>query len=230
MSISPITSNNSAIAATQFSGLTPVAATSKDCDGDNDGSRVSSASGRGGKFASAITQALAQLGVSAPSAGSTSGTSGASSAQDPKQALTSFMQNLFAALQSQNGTPAAASSGSASGTSASGAGANTSVDGTTTGAAAATTGHGHHHHGGGGMSKLESGLQSLSQQLSSSSGQTTSGGPSNPSLDALQQSFNNLLSADGASGSNATLNAFLQSLSQSLHGAPTTGNVVTTKA
>lgn len=86
------------------------------------------------------------------------------------------------------------------------------------------------------MGKLESGLASLSQQLSatsdSSASDSSSSGSStsNPSLDALQQSFNNLMAADGGSGSNATLQGFLQSLAQNLHGAPATGNVVATRA
>jgi hypothetical protein len=229
MSISPIASNNSAITTTQISGLAPVSSASQDADGDNGGSRVSSASSRGGKFASAISQALQQLGVGVPSTDSTSGASGTTSTQDPKQALASFMQNLFAALQSQKGTSAAASTGSASGAVSSVSGAGSSADGAS--AAPAAAHNGHHHHGGGAMSKLESGLQSLEQQLSSSSDQSASGSSSsNPSLDALQQSFNNLLSVDGTSGSNPTLSAFLQSLSQNLHGAPATGNVVTAKA
>jgi len=87
------------------------------------------------------------------------------------------------------------------------------------------------------MGKIEGGLQNLIQQLSSSSSADTSGSStagsgsssSNSSLDALQQSFDNLLSADGKSGSGATLENFLQTLSQNMQGSLPTGNVIATK-
>lgn len=219
MSISPI-SANSATASTQFSSTFPAASVTQDSDGDHDGSRVSSVSG-GGKFAAAIGQSLAQLGVSPGQANSSSDASNAASPQDPQPALATFMQSLFAALHAQGGQQATASGGSIAG-----AGMN---------AVAGTSVAGHHHHHGGGSSKLESGLQNLIQQLSSSSGQsasdasTTGSGSSGSTLDALQQSFNNLMTADGASGNGASLSTFLQSLAQNLEGAPATGNVISTK-
>ena len=226
MSVSSITGSNAAIPSTQLTGISSVNSSGQDSDGDNDGSRVSGASGGGGKFASAIGQALSQLGISPGAATSTttSPSSTSSTTQDPQQALAAFMQNLFAALQSQSGQSGAAGS-------AAGAGADP------TAAVAGTAGHGHHHHHGGGMGKIEGGLQNLIQQLSSSSSSsasdsTTSGsssGTSNSTLDALQQSFNSLLSTGGTSGSNASLSSFLQSLSQSMQGAAATGNVVSQK-
>jgi hypothetical protein len=140
------------------------------------------------------------------------------------------MQNLFAALQGQSGTQ-----GPTPGSSPQTDNANS---GNGTSAVAGTSGGHHHHHHGGGMGKLESGLQNLIQQLSTSSGQSGTGtstsdsdsGASGSTLDALQESFNNLLGAEGASGSNATLSSFLQSLAQNLQGASTAGNVVATQA
>jgi hypothetical protein len=111
------------------------------------------------------------------------------------------------------------------------AGSNSAGTGSsTTDATTAVAGHGHHH--GGGSGNIGSELQSLEQQLSSSSSGTTtstSGTTSSSSAtDALQQSFSNLLAANGASGSTATLGSFLQSLSQNLEGASPTGNIVNT--
>lgn len=113
--------------------------------------------------------------------------------QNAQQALASFMQSLLAALQSQN------------------------MQG------AGQQGH-HHHHGGGvaGASGIQSGLQDLIQQLSSSNASSSSADT------ALQQSFQNLLSANGASGNQATLGSFLQTLSQNLQMANPSGNIVNT--
>jgi hypothetical protein len=233
MSISSISGNNSAIYSTQLSDLTSVNSNTQDSDGDNDGNRISGAVG-GGKFASAISQALTQLGVTPATASNSSDASGTSTSQDPQQALASFMQSLFAALHAQSGTQAATSNNSAADNSSAVGSVTSATTTTNNNAVAGTAGEGHHHHhGGGGMGKLEGGLQNLIQQLSSSgqdaSGSSTSSSSSSSTLDALQQSFNNLLSADGASGSNVSLTSFLQSLSQGLEGAPATGNVVTTK-
>ncbi len=231
MSISPINGSNS-IYTTQYPYVTSTNS------GSDTGSSAGSVGAAGsGKFADAIQDALSQLGVSTNGTSSTasssasSGTSDAAAAQDPQQALSAFAQSLFAALQAQSGGKAGNSSnGNSSGSSASGANA-------ISGASGGGGGH-HHHHGGGGVGKLESGLQNLIQQLSSSPGQDVTGSgtsdsssssSANSSLGALQQSFNNLLSADGASGSSATLSNFLQSLSQNLVGAPATGNVVSTR-
>ncbi len=104
----------------------------------------------GSRFASAITQTLSQAGIST-----------ASSAQNP-QALQSFMQNLFAAMQPQTAGTGSHGSGSSSAS------------------AAGLPGQ------GGGIGKIEAGLQNLTQQLSSS------GSSSGSTDAALQQSFQNL--------------------------------------
>ena len=114
MSISNIGSNP-AISSIQFSGISQVASQGSDRDGDKDASGVSKVSGSDGRFASAINQSLAQIGVTPGSSSSTSSSasdpnSTASSTQDPQQALAAFMQNLFASLQSHNSGQATASS------------------------------------------------------------------------------------------------------------------------
>ena len=182
-------------------------------------------------FAQAISNALSQLSTGSTPTGSTtgstattsttgtSGTSSTDNTQTPQQALQAFVQNLLAAIQSQV-SGASSSSGS---------------------------GH-HHHHGGGGLGKVESGIQDIINQLTSgssrpgtgasSTGSTTSGavtattgsGTGNSAVSALQSSFNNLLSADGISGSSATLTNFLQNLESNLQGSGTSGNVVKTTA
>lgn len=237
MSIPAIGSNNSAIYTTALSSSSAVNSVKQDSDGDNDGSRAPSAVGGGGKFASAINDALSQLGVTPTSASSDSDASGTATTQDPQQALASFMQSLFAALQGQSGAQGNASTNAAAAGSPAVGAATNGTPPANTNSVTGTSGEGHHHHHGhgGGMGKLEGGLQNLIQQLSSSSqgasGSSTSDSSSSSSstLDALQQSFSNLLGADGASGSNVSLTSFLQTLSQGLQGAPATGNVVTTK-
>lgn len=225
MSISAINGNTSitAIQASAISSTTPPAT---DADGDNDGSRVSKTGGRG-RFASAISQALAQIESTSSTASSASDPSSATSTttQDPQQALAAFVQNLFAALQSQSAgqasTPTSANSSN-------------TQDATNPSSTVSGQGHHHHHHDGG-TGKLEGGLQNLIQQLASSAdkGTTSAGGAptssSNPALDALKQSFDNLLAAEGKSGTNSTLGDFLKSFAQNLQDAPSTGNVVSTK-
>ncbi|GBL44687.1 hypothetical protein SFMTTN_0488 [Sulfuriferula multivorans] len=84
---------------------------------------------------------------------------------------------------------------------------------------------------------MESGLQNLIQQISSSSSTasatdatTASTTATDSTSSSLQQSFQNLLAADGAAGSNASLTGFLQALSQNPQGATSSGNVVSTQA
>lgn len=189
-----------------------------DRDGDGDNSNAGGVSRRGG-FASAISQALSQLGVSGTSgsSSSTSSTGSTSATQDPQQAIRTFMHDLFSALRSTNGgTSTSAASGSDS---------DGDQDGSGTSAVSSTSGR---HYGASG---IESKLQSLIQQLSSSSDSSSSGtSSSNSALAPLQQDFQNMLGALGASGSQATLGSFLQSLSQNLQGANPVGNLVSTQA
>ncbi len=73
------------------------------------------------------------------------------------------------------------------------------------------------HHGG--IGKMEANLQSLIQQLSS--------GTSMSPVDAsLQQSYQNLIGTQGATGNQSSLTSLLQTLSQNLQGVGMTGNIV----
>ena len=233
MSISSL-GGSAAVSSSQYTRSASSASRVGDADGDNDGSKVGKSGGGGGKFAAAISQALSQLGASSSTSGasSTSGTTSATdnaTAVDPQQALTAFVQNLFAALHAQT----------QAGQQASGSSAGNGTDSTSS---INSTGSTVRHQGG--VGKIEGDLQSLIQQLSSSStqagtgsstsdsssGTSTGSAASGTSLDALQQSFNSLLSADGVPASTTTLTNFLKTLSQNLQGAPATGNVVSTTA
>ena len=150
-------------------------------DGDGDGGISSSGTAPGGRFASAIMQALSQAGISPSSTSTTASTS----TQNPQQALQAFMQNLFAAMQTQGGQ-------ASGGTDSDGDSAASAISGSSS--TLATGGQGHHH--GGGVGKIEASLQGLIQQLSASGSSSSS---SNATDTALQQSFQNLLNAQGQS-------------------------------
>jgi len=208
-----------------------------------------------GKFSGAINDALGQLGVLAGSAGNIdnsavgsvqgsrakSGGAGSTAADagvaapDAQLALSTFTQNLLAALQaqrSQRNTAAAA-------------GPDAAAVGAVDAGSSVSPAAGHAQHAG--ASKLDNDLPRLLQQLASASAATAASGPhgigsagaaSTPEaapasasrIDALQKSFSNLLAADGASASTVSLSGFLQTLSANMQGAPATGNVVKTKA
>lgn len=198
-------------------------------------SRTSGTSGGPGAFLDAIFQALSQAGVSGTSVTNattaTSPSTPATSAQNPLQALGAFMHDLFSALQAQAGQ--AASGGAVQGEGDS----DGDNDGSVSSGVAGTSGG--HHRQNSGLAQIESSLQNLIQQLSSSaSGSTTSGATASGSAAAssaspsseLQQSYQNLLSALGVSGSESTLGSFLQALAQNLHGISNSGNVVNTLA
>ena len=240
MSVSGIAGSNYILPQTNQVGNTPqTGSAGGDSDGDNDGSRVSGASGGSrspGAFLSAIFQALSQAGVSGAPASTATPAAAGTPAQDPLQALGAFMHNLFSALQSQGGQaaqtgqPAAQTGGDSDGDN----------DGSTGGAGAAG---GHHRHGGG-IAQMESNLQNLIQQLSSSASGSTATGASTTAPAAgttaaasssnlgatLQQSYQNLLSSMGVSGNASSLSDFLQAFSQNLQGIGSSGNVVNTKA
>ena len=166
--LSGISNLSSLFQLSSTTGTSQVSGT--DSDGDNDGSGVSGSSRRGGgRFAEALSQAFAQIGVnlqtsnsgSTSSTGSSSSTTG-SATTDPTQALQTFMQDLFAAMHNESaGGSIASNAPSAS---------NTDSDGDNDASSASSTsgasGHHHHHHGG--LSSMENNLQSLIQQLSSS--------------------------------------------------------------
>ncbi len=193
-------------------------------DGDNDGSGANGTVGRSGHhhhgvFSSAIMQTLSQLesgssassttGSSSTSAASTSASSGVTSQQ---QALSTFMQDLFATLGGQNGQ-SPSTSGTSQGTVASDSVGTNSVSSYGT---------------QGGLGKLVSELQSLAQQMSFSG---TTSGQSTSNTSTLQSDFQNLVSSTGGSSANMpSLDSFLQDLAQNLRNGNSTGNIVNTKA
>jgi len=226
--------------------LSPVSSTnavspqSSDSDGDSDGSTSTGRTGRGGFFASAVTQALSQLGISAVPATSASSSTDASasstttdgsttsSTQDPQKALGVFMHDLFAALR---GDSTSQSSGSSSTGGA-------DSDGDNDGSSAASGASGHHQHHGG-ASAIESKLQTLIQQLSAASNPSSSNSSSTgtaatsggTSADAtLQTDFQNLLNALGASGNQTSLPSFLTAISNNLQSGSNPGLNVSLKA
>lgn len=185
---------------------------------DNRGIGIGRGSG-GGRFANALVQALSQIGVSTPSSSTSSGTSSSSSTstatdgtttstQDPQQALSAFMHDLFAALQAQGTT---AGNQATSGTDSDG-----DSDGSSATDTSGASGKGHRYHGGG-LNATQDKLQSLIQQLSSSSS-TSSTGTIDPTTTGLQQDFQNLLTSLGATGNQTSLASFLQTISSNLHG------------
>ena len=76
----------------------------------------------------------------------------------------------------------------------------------------------HHHHGGQGGGQMASELSSLIGQTSQATG-TEAASPTT----GLDQSFKSLLSTLGVSGNNASLNSFLQSMSDTMQASSTTG-------
>ena len=198
-------------------------------------------SAQSGGLLGSVVQALSQIGVSgAPSAlgaassGSSSGSQSASQ-QNASQALKSFMQSLLTALQTQ-------------------AAANSAQQGANVTSAASASGAGRHHgHGHGhGQHGVGGGLQSLILELSASSSAATSATSAasatsatsaasaasgnatttaaNATLASLQQSFNQLVSAVGGGGSQASLGNFLTTLAGDLSTGAHTGALVSTHA
>lgn len=204
--------NNSAISQLLYSPSTSTSTSasgsSSDADGSANGTSVGSTTGAaaGGRFASAISLALTQIGVTPANASSASGASTAAT-QDPTQAAQAFASALFGALHAQD-----------------------SSTGASNGAPKAAGGH---HHGGGGGGKIESGMQNLIQTLSAGGASTSGGGASTSTsggsdLSKLQTAFDNMVAANGGTAGNASLTSFLQNLAQDMQGAPSTGNVVST--
>lgn len=217
MSVSATT--NSASSISQLNSTSRTQRQRPDNDGDGDGGVRGHRRGEGGGFRNAIASALSQLGI-----GTTSGTTASSSSNsasqdsastssasqsDQAQALSAFMHSLMAALHAQS-NPASATAPQAG----------TDSDGDNDGSTAATQGHRH-------RPNVQGDLQSLMQELASGSSSTSG---ADPTVGALQQSFQSLLSAYGDSGSSATLGNFLQALSSQFPGGSTSGNVVKTTA
>ena len=199
-------------------------------DGDNDASKVSGGVGRA-NFMSAIEQALGQslsrTAGAVTAAVPPNSASATSPAQDPQSALNPFLHNLFAALNQATGSGNGASA----------------TDNPSNMGNPFVSGIGHHHHGG---SNLTANIQSLLQQLSSSSQSASSINSSTSTsnqtsgtdaLSNLSSSFQGLMSAvdtsqgRGASATAPSVQSFLQNLLQDLKGGQNiSGAVISTKA
>ena len=199
-------------------------------DGDNDASKVSGGVGRA-NFMSAIEQALGQslsrTAGAVTAAVPPNSASATSPAQDPQSALNPFLHNLFAALNQATGSGNGASA----------------TDNPSNMGNPSVSGIGHHHHGG---SNLTANIQSLLQQLSSSSQSASSINSSTSTsnqtsgtdaLSNLSSSFQGLMSAvdtsqgRGASATAPSVQSFLQNLLQDLKGGQNiSGAVISTKA
>jgi hypothetical protein len=223
--------NNGMLSIPQLSQMTSTgAATSVGIgrDGDNDGSAGKVNKGRRADFMAALSQAFMQIGAngaSTTSATNPTAVTGVSATQDPKQEMRTFMHDLFAALRSTG-------KGQQGGKDSDG-----DKDGSAASKVSATSGQY-------GASSIESKLQNLILQISSSDASSATGSAtsasnvsataptSNTALSALQQDFSNLMggSQNTSSGTQPTLSSFLQALTQNLQGANAAGNIVNTVA
>ena len=77
---------------------------------------------------------------------------------------------------------------------------------------------------------IEADLQSLIQELSTSASADTTTANGNGTVSHLQQTFDALLTALGASDSQTSLSGFLTALANNLTGATSVGNAVSTTA
>jgi hypothetical protein len=212
MSVSSIPNTSNWI--TQLSQLSKTTQASRSGNSE----RTAAATQSTGGFADAISLALSQVGIDSTAntsnpASSSSTASNASSAtvssgapDDATQALSSFMQSLLAALHAQGSQSTAP------------AGSDQDGDNDQLAGGSALNGKGAHQH------NLQADLQSLIQNLSASSASSVSSTDSQTGT--LQQSFQNLLSSLGSTGSSATLPGFLKALAGNVPGASMLGNVV----
>ncbi|MBV8665836.1 MAG: hypothetical protein JO269_05055 [Burkholderiaceae bacterium] len=207
------------VAATiQYSGQSVGAIES---DGDADRSRITAPTNAGSKtglFTSAISQTLFQIGVT-PAAANVA--TGAAPTNTQQQAFNSFAQDLFGALQpGATGKPAVTAGAKTSPAVAKkdgrpGAGSAASPSSLSNGQLA-------------GSNAIESRLQALIQQVGNESGAPQDS--TDEALSALEQSYQGLLSAQGASATRPSLASFLQVLAQNLQDAPTTGTLLNVTA
>lgn len=216
MSISALSSSN--LAATQASAFSRIGSSGASATGAADGGTRPHRPD-GGAFMDAISSALSSLGISLDdvksSGASTTGaasdetatdvtdTASTSATGDAGQALGAFLHQLMSTLHAQNGSSKPPEGEPPSGPPPSG--------------------------GKGGPGNIESDLQSLIQKLGSSSSDSSD---SDSGTSALQSSFSTLLQTLGgsSSGSSDKLASFLQSLSSSMGGASSSGNLVNTTA
>jgi hypothetical protein len=203
--------------------------------------------GVSGNLLETVMQSLSQAGIN-PSGTSTAGGATAGTATQSAQAVSSFMQNLFAALKAQDSNATTASTANTTAAASTTTAATTAASATAlapaSGASQGTPSVGHHHrHHGGDSGQFGSELNSLIANLSSTdssniaaaSGSTdataaaTSSGPTT-AASQLQQSFKNMLNSLGANTSSTSLNSFLQTFSQNMQGMSASGNIINTQA
>lgn len=199
-------------------------------DGDVDRSRVTApvdTTGKSGLFATAISQTLFQIGVT-PTAANVA--TGAAPTGTQQQALNSFAQNLFGALQTvsqDNGTAATVRPGGTSKGSTKSASTSSSTASSASSSAATQPSNLSIN------SSLQNRLQNLIQELGTSSQDADSSSSSSDgqALEQLQQSFQSLVSSQGGRKTQSTsLTNFLQTLSENLQDAPTSGTLINVQA
>lgn len=176
--------------------------------GDADRSRITPpTTGRNGLFTDTITQTLFQIGIT-PTAANVA--TGAPPTNSQQQALNTFVQNLFGALQDSDAPPLGTNTKS----SPTARKDSRAVSASTPSALSEAQQNG----------SLDSNIQDLANQVNSSAG-TQAGS----NLAALQQSFQDLVSTQGGN-TNASLGNFLQALSQNLQDIPPAGSLISTSA
>lgn len=200
MSVSGIANTSNWIS--QLSQLSKTGASARS---GTDNIKATASSQPGNGIFDAIALALSQVGLeSTASANAANGgkveTAKTPSTDDSAQALSSFMQNLLAALQAQSNT-------NQGNTSANAGNPNTSIAGIT-----ATS-----------QANAQNDLQSLIQKLSASTAATH---PADSAQSALQQSFQGLVNTLGGAGGSSTLGNFLQAFAGNVPGASTIGSVI----
>ena len=210
MSVNGITSSSCTNMINQYGNMTQRGGTNRQAsvDGNRPVERHS-----GGGLIDAIMESLSQAGVGQTSSTDNSGSSTSSdtsgTAQNAVQAFGNFMQNLMGALHAQ---------------SASGEQPPNDIGGVER--------HGH----SGGPQKMESNLESLITQISSSdsstsiSGTTSASDSSSTSRSDLEQSFSTLVSALSGSSNSTSLESFLETLASKLQSNGPSGNVINTQA
>jgi hypothetical protein len=227
MSINGI--GNYQIAATiQYAGQS---ASAIESDGDADRSRITAptnAAGKTGLFTAAISQTLFQIGVT-PAAANVA--TGAAPTNTQQQALNSFAQNLFGALQpAGTGKPSNTANGKAAASAKREAQDADSDDSANEASNVGGSPVSPANLSGGQLpgsigSNLENRLQALIQQVGSGSG-APQPETSDQSVAALQQSYQGLLASQGAGSAAPSLTSFLQALAQNMQDVPPTGNLL----
>lgn len=185
-------------------------------------------------FSSYIGQALAQIGVANPTNSSAPVVSGANKANSSQKSLGSFVQDLFTILSEKSTSQESATSvitqqanlkqAFSQDNETSESSSDSESNGINEAAVFAYAGNNSTTVG-----NIASNLQTLVRQLNDASRNT---GNSSSAIQALQNGFQSILDAQGASATNsgATLGSFLQALAQNLQGQSPLGIIINTQA